>query len=159
MGIYVRDMAKMRDWYRDTLGLTVTDGDPEVGIIFMSARPDDEHHELALAKGRETDDSVAMVQQISWKVDSVEEVQAFHRRFKERGVDVQQEVTHGNALSIYFFDPEGNRNEVYYSVKVSVRQPFRQSIDFEQPAEQVLAQNKRLIEEAGAEKRAATRSG
>ena len=34
VGLFVRDMVKMRDWYRDTLGLTVTDGDPE-RIIFM----------------------------------------------------------------------------------------------------------------------------
>ena len=24
VGLFVRDMVKMRDWYRDTLGLTVT---------------------------------------------------------------------------------------------------------------------------------------
>lgn len=69
-------------------------------------------------------------------------------------------MTHGNSVGVYFFDPEGNRNEVYYSVKESVRQPFRRNIDLEQPPEQILAENKRLIEEAGPEYRAAaTRSG
>jgi catechol-2,3-dioxygenase len=90
-----------------------------------------------------------MVQQVSWKVDSIEEVQAFHRLFKERNIPVQYEVTHGNAVSIYFYDPEGNRNEVYYSVKADVRQPFRKSINLEQLPEQVLAENRRLIEQGG----------
>ena len=150
VGLYCRDLAKMRDWYRDTLGLTVADEAIDgIGIVFLTSRPDEEHHELALAKGRETDDDVPMVQQVSWKVDSIEEVQAFHRLFKERNIPVQYEVTHGNAVSIYFYDPEGNRNEVYYSVKADVRQPFRKSINLEQPPEQVLAENRRLIEQGG----------
>ena len=149
VGLYVRDLRMMRDWYRDTLWLTVTDGDEEHGIVFLSARPSEEHHELALQIGRSTDDSVPMVQQVSWLVDSVEEVQAFHYRFKERGVQVQQEVTHGNALGIYFFDPEGNRGEVYCQIRADVRQPFRKTIDLEQSPEQVLAESKRLVEEGG----------
>src|SRR5947208_16729852 len=146
VALFVRDMVKMRDWYRDMLGLTVTDGDPE-RIIFLSSRPDEGHHERALAKGRETDDSVAMVQQLSWHVGSVDELLAFHKRFKERGVHIQSEVTHGNALSIYFYDPEGNRNEVYFTVKAKVKQPFRKDLNLEQSSEQVLAENQRLIEE------------
>jgi catechol-2,3-dioxygenase len=149
VGLYVRDLEMVRDFYRDMLGLTVTDEDLEAGILFLSARPDEEHHELALQRGRGTDDSVPMIQQVSWQVDSVEELQAFHRLFKQRGIPVQQEVTHGNALGIYFFDPEGNRNEVYYQIKEDVRQPFRKTIDLDLPAEQVLAESKRLVEEGG----------
>jgi catechol-2,3-dioxygenase len=149
VGLYVRDLEMVRDFYRDMLGLTVTDEDLEAGILFLSARPDEEHHELALQRGRGTDYSVPMIQQVSWQVDSVEELQAFHRLFKQRGIPVQQEVTHGNALGIYFFDPEGNRNEVYYQIKEDVRQPFRKTIDLDLPAEQVLAESKRLVEEGG----------
>jgi catechol-2,3-dioxygenase len=149
VGLYVHDLAGMRDWYRDTLGLTVTDGDLDVGIVFLSARPDEEHHELALQTGRETDTRVPMVQQVSWQVDSLEELQAFHYRFKERGVAVQQEVTHGNALGIYFFDPEGNRGEVYILLDEPVPQPFRKSIDLEQSPVQILAESKRLVDEGG----------
>jgi catechol-2,3-dioxygenase len=62
---------------------------------------------------------------------------------------VQQEVTHGNAFGIYFFDPEGNRNEVYLRIDRDVRQPFRKSIDFSQPPEQIYAEAERLLAEDG----------
>ena len=148
IGLYVRDLEKVRDFYRDVLGLTVTDQDVERGIVFMSARPDEEHHELALVRGRETDDSVPMVQQVSWQVDSLEAVLAFHTVFKERGVNVRREVTHGNAISIYFSDPEENQCEVYYSVNEDVLQPFSRPINLEQSSEDVLAESRRLVEEA-----------
>lgn len=149
VGLYVRDLPGMRDWYRDTLGLTVTDEDLDLGIVFLSAQPDTEHHELALQKGRETPNSLAMVQQVSWHVDSVEELQAFHYLLKERDVPVQQEVTHGIALGIYFFDPEGNRIEVYYDTKQRIPQPYRKTINLEQSVEEVLAESDRLVAEGG----------
>jgi catechol 2,3-dioxygenase-like lactoylglutathione lyase family enzyme len=90
IGIYARDLEGLRDFYRDVLGLKVADEDLNRGIVFMSTDPDSEHHELALARGRATDDTVDMVQQVSWHVDSIETLQGFHRLFKERGVRVQQ---------------------------------------------------------------------
>lgn len=145
VGLYVRDLPGMRDWYRDTLGLTVTDEDLNFGIVFLSARPEQEHHELALQAGRATGDDVPMVQQVSWQVDSIEELRAFHRLLRERNVPVQREITHGNALAIYFSDPEGNRDEVYFKLDEDVPQPFGKPIDFDLPAEEILAENKRLI--------------
>ena len=147
IGIYARDLEKLRDFYRDVLGLQVADEDLNRGIVFMSTDPESEHHELALARGRATDDSVDMVQQVSWHVDSVEVLQGFHRVFKERGVRIQREVTHGNALSIYFFDPEGNRNEVYFSTGVPTQQPFSVPIDLGLAKDDLLAENLRLISE------------
>jgi catechol-2,3-dioxygenase len=156
VGLYVHDLPMMRDWYRDTLGLTVTDEDLELGIVFFSAHPESEHHELALQRGRATPISTPMVQQVSWHVDSVEELQGFHRLFQERSIAVQQEVTHGNAVAIYFFDPEGNRNEVYYSLDRPVPQPFRKTINLEQSPEAVLAESDRLAGEGGAVYQAVT---
>jgi catechol-2,3-dioxygenase len=150
VGLYARDLEGLRDFYRDVLGLQVADQDLDFGIVFLSSRPDEEHHELALARGRSTDNETPMVQQVAWQVDSVEQLRAFHRLFKERNVQIQYEVTHGNALSIYFFDPEGNRNEVYYKTGVKAPQPFRKMIDLELPAEQILEENLKLVAEGRA---------
>jgi catechol-2,3-dioxygenase len=147
VGLYARDLEKLRDFYRDVLGLKVADEDLNRGIVFMSTNPELEHHELALARGRATDESVDMVQQLSWHVDSVEVLQGFHRLFAEQGVRIQREVTHGNALSIYFFDPEGNRNEVYYSTGVAAPQPFGKPINLDLPENELLAENLRLVAE------------
>jgi catechol-2,3-dioxygenase len=82
-------------------------------------------------------------------VDSVETLQLYHHRFKAEGVPVQQEVTHGNAYGIYFFDPEGNRGEIYLRIPRDVRQPFRKSLNLEQSVEDVNAEAERLLAEDG----------
>ena len=99
-GVWVDDLDRMRDFYTSMLGLTVTDEDHDKGIVFLSARPKEEHHEFVLARGRTAPADVKLVQQISWRVDSVATLIAFHRKFKAAGVDIQQEVTHGNAFGI-----------------------------------------------------------
>ncbi len=144
-GLWVHDLEKMRDFYERVLGLTVTDEDEEQGIVFLSARPDVEHHEFVLQRGRAAPPGSRLPHQVSWRVDSVETLQTYHHRFKEEGVPVQQEVTHGNAYGIYFFDPEGNRGEVYLRIDRDVRQPFRKSLNLEQPVDEVNAEAERLL--------------
>ena len=148
-GLWVHDLEKMRDFYERVIGLTVTDEDDEQGIVFFSAQPEAEHHEFVLQRGRTAPPGAKLPHQISWRVDSVEALQAYHHRFKEEGVPVQQEVTHGNAYGIYFFDPEGNRGEVYLRVDRDVRQPFRKSLNLEQPVAAVNAEAERLLREGG----------
>ena len=52
VGLYCHDLVKMRDFYAGVLGLAITDEDLDRGICFLSAQPDAEHHELALAQAR-----------------------------------------------------------------------------------------------------------
>jgi catechol 2,3-dioxygenase-like lactoylglutathione lyase family enzyme len=148
-GLWVTDLAKMRDFYERVLGLVVTDADDEQGIVFFSSRPGEEHHEFVLQRGRTAPPGSMLPHQISWRVDSVEALQMFHHRFKAEGVPVQQEVTHGNAYGIYFFDPEGNRGEVYLRIDRDVRQPFRKTLNLEQSVEEVNADAERLLAEGG----------
>jgi catechol-2,3-dioxygenase len=149
VGLWVEDLDLMRTFYTETMGLTVTDEEPDKGMVFLSARPGTEHHELVLARGRVAGPDVRLIQQVSFRVDTVASLLDFHHRFREAGVKVQQEVTHGNAYGIYFWDPEGNRIEVYYRVPVDVRQPFRKELNLDQPLEDVLAEAERLLAEGG----------
>jgi catechol-2,3-dioxygenase len=149
-GLWVHDLAVMRDFYSRVLGLTVTDQDEAHGIVFLSSQPDREHHEFVLQRGRTAPEGVKLTHQISWRIDSLETLLAFHRRFQAEGVRVQQEVTHGNAYGIYFFDPEGNRNEVYLRVEREVRQPFRKTLNLDQSPQQVLADAERLLADGSA---------
>jgi catechol-2,3-dioxygenase len=148
-GLWVEDLERMRDFYVRVLGLHVTDEDPELGMVFLSARPDVEHHELVLQEGRTAPLGSRLVHQISWRLDSLESLREYHRRLVDEGVQIQQVVTHGNALGIYFFDPEGNRDEVYWPTGMDVPQPFRKTLDLDQPAEDVLAQAERLLNDGG----------
>lgn len=151
-GLYCNDLAKMRDFYTRVMGLTVTDEDAQMGMVFLSSQPEVEHHELLLRKGRTAPLDVKLVDQIAWRLSSVAELKEFNERFKREGVKFAQKVTHGNALGIYFFDPEGNRNEVYYMTGVDTRQPFREEMDYELPAEKFLDESKRIVAEASSKR-------
>ncbi|WP_200309303.1 VOC family protein [Streptomyces adelaidensis] len=148
-GFWVHDLATMRDFYTRVLGLTVTDEDDERGIVFLSSCPEEEHHEFVLQRGRTAMQGAKLTHQVSWRVDSLETVIDFHHRFRDEGIEVQQEVTHGNAIGIYFFDPEGNRNEVYLRVDRDVRQPFRKTLNLDQSPADVFAEAERLLTDGG----------
>ena len=46
-------------------------------------------------------------------------------------------VSHGNAISVYFRDPEGNRVEVFIDTPWYVSQPMRVPLDLDQPDESI----------------------
>jgi catechol-2,3-dioxygenase len=144
-GIYVHDLEKMRAFYTRVLGLTVTDEDTERGLVFMSSRPQEEHHEFVIMRGRTGPDDAKVVQQISWHVDSLEDLLEYHRTLQTEEVTVEREITHGIALAIYFLDPEGNRIEVYWATDKDIPQPFGRALDLDQSPEAVLAQAEELI--------------
>lgn len=134
IGLYVEDMPMMVDFYSNFLGLTVTDvGLPR--IVFMSARPDEEHHELALAQsqGEKTN-----AQQISFTVGSLSDLKEFYRKINERGLKVERVVSHGNAFGCYFRDPENNIVEVYWHTGVDFPQPYGDPIDLTASDEELL---------------------
>jgi hypothetical protein len=108
----------------------VTDEDPNLGMVFMSARPEEEHHEVLLCGGRNVDDRDAMLlQQVSFRCDSLEDVVGFYNRLKEHDVQFDMVVSHGNAVGVYFRDPEGNRLEVYCATGLRARQPYLERVD------------------------------
>jgi catechol-2,3-dioxygenase len=52
-----------------------------------------------------------------------------HARLLAEGVSGIAPVTHGNALSVYAPDPEGNRLELYVDLPWYVTQPLRVPVD------------------------------
>ena len=139
VGLYCEDLEKMRDFYARVLGLTISDEDLDRGICFLSADPHAEHHELALARAKEPGQKTQNVQQVSFKVKSLDDVRAFYHRLQDAGMKIDRTVTHGIACSVYFYDPEGNRIELYYTTPYQVRQPLGEHIDLDQPDDALLA--------------------
>lgn len=148
-GLHCDDLPTMRDFYQRVLGLTVTDEDTKLGLVFLSSRPDVEHHEMVLAPGRNVPQGARLVNQISWRVDGVASLQEFERALVQYGSKIEGIVTHGNAIGIYFQDPEANKLEVYWQTDMDVPQPFRKTISLQGSVEDVLAENKRLVAEGG----------
>src|SRR5258708_19808304 len=74
VGLYVHDVPKMIDFYTKTLGFVVSDGAPDGRITFLSRNPSD-HHQVVLVRGRATDLEIPMVQQVSFNVSPLANVQ------------------------------------------------------------------------------------
>ena len=131
VGYYCRDLDTMVAFYTRVFGLVVTDtgvstrpGSPT--IAFLSRNPD-EHHQIALATGRA--DGPTTINQVSFRVATLDDVRTWHRRLVELRVENIDARCHGNAWSLYFLDPEGNRLEVYTPTEWYVSQPFGQTFD------------------------------
>ena len=139
LGLFCEDLENMRDFYSRFMGLTITDENFEWGIVLLSADPKAEHHELALGRVKEGGEPTKNLQQLSFVVDDMASLRDFYHRIKEEGLRIDRTVTHGISCSIYFWDPEDNRIELYYKTGFDVRQPLGEEIDLDQPAEEVLA--------------------
>jgi catechol-2,3-dioxygenase len=150
VGIRCFDVGRQLDFYTRVLGLTVTDHDAGLGNYFLSARPDVEHHEFLLAQGRDVPQEGRLIQQISFRCDRFDDVLGFYRRFKENGTRLDMIVSHGNAVGVYFFDPEGNRGEVYWQTGLEARQPFVEHIDIETDPDELMAAIRASVERHGA---------
>lgn len=149
MGFQVNDLDKMVDFYTRVLGLQVTDEAPQLGAVFLSSRPDVEHHELVLAKGRTAPLDTKLINQVSWRVDSLEALQTLYQALLAEAAPIHMVITHGNALGVYFADPEGNKSEIYWRTGLDVPQPFGKPIDLAATAAEVLEENQRLIAAGG----------
>ena len=141
MGFYVRDLERMARFYTDVMCFTQTDrGDlGEVQLVFLSRDPA-EHHQLVLATGRPADLGFSVINQISFRVPDLATLRLVHDRVvADPGVTDMLCATHGNAVSIYFRDPEGNRLEVFLDTPWYCEQPLREPISLDQPDEAIMA--------------------
>ena len=138
VGIWVTDLEAMRAFYTDVLGFVETDRGPigDTELVFLSQATSD-HHQLVLARGRPHDVSFTTVNQISYKLDSLETLQTMYREIVDKPVKDLVQISHGNAWSIYFRDPEGNRIELFVDTPWYTPQPVREPLDLTKPAAQI----------------------
>ena len=140
-GIFVTDLARMVDFYTQVFDLTVTDRG--IGhtfkneLVFMSASPD-QHHQLVLASGRPEDAKFSTVMQISFKVPALQSLRDIWRAAEARGAHSIRGLNHGNAISVYMSDPEGNTVEVYIDTPFYVSQPHGDHLDLGKSDEEIL---------------------
>ncbi|HEV2546635.1 MAG TPA: VOC family protein [Stellaceae bacterium] len=139
VGLFVTEMARMADFYTRVLGFAVTDEGKlgESRLTFLSRDPAD-HHQIVLVEGRPEGLPDRIVNQISFRLSSLADLQRFYRRVREEAPRELVAVSHGNAWSIYFRDPEGNRIEVFTDSPWHVPQPVREPLDLDQPEADIL---------------------
>jgi catechol 2,3-dioxygenase len=154
MGFFVHEMARMEDFYRRVMGFTVTDrghlNTPTGGVelVFLSREPR-EHHQIVLAGGRPDEVPFNVINQISFRLESLGDLKRLHATVQaEPGLSEIRAVTHGNAISVYFRDPEGNRIELFIDTPWYCVQPLREPLDLSQSDEQILTDAQRIASAA-----------
>ena len=132
VGVFVKDLDEMTKFYCDTLGLTESHRN-EDRMVFLTADIEKEDHEVVLVRGRDGDSKI--IQQLSFRVGTIDDVRAFYQTFQKTGVPIQQTVSHGAGASCYFYDPEGNRIEVFVDIMVEGGRGYSGPIDLDQSAD------------------------
>jgi catechol-2,3-dioxygenase len=134
-GLRVKNLADSLPFYRDVLGLKVTAESEEDKCLFLSARPEEEHHEILMS---ERPQEKRIISQISFRVESLEELKEFHRFLGSKGIPIQSLCSHGHSISIYLHDPEGNTIEIYWPTGLEIRGPIRKPVDLALSKEEIL---------------------
>jgi catechol-2,3-dioxygenase len=137
VGIYVQNLDAMKEFYGDFMGMTLTKCNDM--MAFYSSAPDAVDHEIALMKGRPSAEDPHLIQQISLRVESLDDVRDFRRRIVERGYKIREIVTHASAIGCYFEDPEGNITEVFWLTGLTSWATVGVPIDIERPDDEVMA--------------------
>jgi catechol 2,3-dioxygenase len=147
-GIYAHDVSTMVDFYSSVVGLVVSDrGISSRGgeLAFMTAAPG-HHHQFLIFSGR-APEGATTVNQVSFKVVDLDQLKTVFGRVREAGVGAIRQTSHGNALSIYFPDPEGNQIEIYMDTPWYVPQPHGVPIDLSLPNDEIMARNEKHCRE------------
>ncbi len=133
-GFFVRDLERMADFYSRVLGFAISDRgalETPQGLVSLAFLPRvaREHHQIVLASGRPESLPFNPINQISFRVQDFGGLRELHRALQAEPVSEISPVSHGNALSVYFKDPEGNRIELFVDTPWYVTQPLRIPMD------------------------------
>ena len=149
VGIYVSNINKMVEYYTSMFNLVVTDQGHArsmagAKIVFLSANPKC-HHQIVLVEWPESKKgSASSVNQLSFKIASITELREMHGKLKGAGAKINP-MNHGNALSVYTADPEGNGIEIYVDTPWYVTQPHGDPLDLSLSDEEILRQTEQMV--------------
>jgi catechol-2,3-dioxygenase len=109
----VKDPEASANWYKDVLGMDVMYYNDKGQMAFLSFGT--QHHDIAVVKAPEgaTLGSPG-ISHTALQIDGgLDELKELYQRMKDRGVEIDFTTDHGLSQSVYFFDPDGNRLEVF----------------------------------------------
>src|SRR5215831_16538920 len=90
----VRDVNASVVFYTEALGMEIMTHNPERQMAFLSFGT--QHHDIAL------------------QIDGgEEELKQLYGRLLKVGAQIDRTTEHSTTLSVYFFDPDGNRLEIF----------------------------------------------
>jgi catechol 2,3-dioxygenase len=126
------------------LGFEVADRGPLGGpgspeVVFLSQSETD-HHQLAFAPVRRGDEPSNSVNHMAFRTGELADVRAMAEALAKDGRATEiNPMTHGNAWSVYFKDPEHNGVEVFCDTPWHVQQPQARPLDLSKSDEEIHA--------------------
>lgn len=128
-----RDLDAQVAFYTEVLGFHVTNrGEPMPGMgemVFISQTPQ-EHHQIVLVHTPDPAPRGFMfADHLAFHVETLDELREVAHRLVAAGNTSGVPVSHGNAWSVYFTDPEGNGLECFVDTPFHVAQPYGDGLD------------------------------
>ncbi|MBB6290564.1 glyoxalase/bleomycin resistance protein/dioxygenase superfamily protein [Pseudomonas sp. SJZ103] len=145
-GVNAIDIEKLEAFYVSFFGFLPSDRGVRFNgqkIVFLTKSGED-HHQFVLIEGRPADAIYNPINQISFGVQSLDDLRLCFRRLSESGIEDMLQIDHGNAWSLYLKDPEGNPLELFVDSPWYTPQPCRGELDLMQTNEEILAKTEAL---------------
>jgi len=140
--LFVHDVERMIAFYRDMLGFEVTDRGP-IGpneIVFLSQTAN-HHHQVAFVTGRAEPTASNSSHHTAYRsAGTLDDLRALLERLQaDPSVSAIRPLTHGNAWSVYFQDPERNGVEIFIDTPWHVKQPQGKPLDLSRSNDEIIA--------------------
>jgi catechol-2,3-dioxygenase len=140
--LYVHDVERMIEFYSNTLGFEMTDRGPlgDTEIVFLSQTAN-HHHQVAFIAGRDEPHPSNNMHHVAFRsAGTLDDLRALKKTLEADGrVTEIVPLTHGNAWSVYFRDPEFNGVEVFVDTPWHVRQPQGEPLDLDKSNDEIVA--------------------
>ncbi|MEI8238421.1 MAG: VOC family protein [Actinomycetota bacterium] len=146
----VRDIDLMVGFYSEVLGFQVTNrGEPVPGMgdmVFMS-QDSTAHHQLVLVHTPEpAPRAFMMADHFAFRTGTLDDLRVIGERLAAAEVTSVIQISHGNAWSLYFTDPEGNGLECFVDSPFHVAQPYADGLDLSASDAEIEATTRAKIE-------------
>ena len=137
VGLHAKDPSASAEFYRNLFSMQIVGGSgpehPLGATAFLSSRPDEESHEIALFAD-------PVLSHVAFKVPSLAAFRSLHTRVVEKGIPIKFAFNHGVSFAFYFDDPDSHMIEVCWPTGApqSYRQPYAEPLDLTQPDDLLL---------------------
>jgi hypothetical protein len=126
-------LSRGKAWSAKEASIGGTAPDHPLGATaFLSSRPDEESHEIALFAN-------PVFAHSAFKVSSLAEFRSMHARVVEKNIPIKFVFNHRASFAFYFDDPDGSMIEVYWPTgDLSWSQPYVEPLDLSQSDEALI---------------------
>lgn len=145
----VRDIDRMVGFYCGTLGFHVTNRGqaPDGAEMAFLCQDPTAHHQIVLIEGMPTPEhQFVLADHMAFRTGTLDDLRSIAAGLADAGIEGVIPISHGNAWSLYFNDPEGNGLECFVDTPFHVAQPYAGGVDLDSSDEEITAATRAEIE-------------